>query len=68
MSGLSDLIGVYGSMHEPRVRCVRALGSIHSKGLNHQDCEVLLCTDKQSFDFASEVHVQKNDLGVCAFE
>ena len=65
MSGISDIVdtlgvwlGVDGSMHagEPPAGCVGAQTSscIHSMGLNHQDCEVLVCTGKQSLDVASD--------------
>ena len=42
------------------------LSSVDSKGLNYQDCEVLVRINKQSPDIASGVHVGKDDLDVGA--
>jgi len=40
--------------------------SVDSKGLNYQDCEVLVRIKKQSPDIADGVHVGKDDLDVGA--
>jgi len=37
------------------------LRSVDSKGLNYQDCEVLVRINKQSPDIAGGVHVGKDD-------
>jgi len=42
------------------------LSSVDSKGLNYQDCEVLVRINKQSPDIAGGVHVGKDDLDVGA--
>lgn len=42
------------------------LGSVTSKGLNCDDCEVLVRINKQSPDIAGGVHVGKSDLDVGA--
>jgi S-adenosylmethionine synthetase len=42
------------------------LSSTQSKGLNYQDCEVLVRINKQSPDIAGGVHVGKSDLDVGA--
>jgi len=42
------------------------LRSVDSKGLNYQDCEVLVRINKQSPDIAGGVHVGKDDLDVGA--
>ena len=42
------------------------LSSVRSKGLNWQDCEVLVRINKQSPDIAGGVHIGKSDLDVGA--
>merc|ERR1712065_61832 len=42
------------------------LSGVDSKGLNYQDCEVLVRINKQSPDIAGGVHVGKDDLDVGA--
>merc|ERR1712064_134355 len=42
------------------------LSSVDSKGLNYQNCEVLVRINKQSPDIAGGVHVGKDDLDVGA--
>ena len=42
------------------------LSSVDSKGLNYQDCEVLVRINKQSLDIAGGLHVGKDDLDVGA--
>jgi len=42
------------------------LGAVDSKGLNHQDCEVLVRINKQSPDIAGGVHVGKDEMDVGA--
>ena len=42
------------------------LSSVDIKGLNYQDCEVLVRINKQSPDIAGGVHVGKDDLDVGA--
>ena len=42
------------------------LSSVDSKGLNYQDCEVLVRVNKQSPDIAGGVHVGKDDFDVGA--
>merc|ERR1712064_250659 len=42
------------------------LSSVDSKGLNYQNCEVIVRINKQSPDIAGGVHVGKDDLDVGA--
>jgi S-adenosylmethionine synthetase len=42
------------------------LSSVDSKGINHQNCEVIVRINKQSPDIAGGVHVGKSDLDVGA--
>ena len=38
------------------------LSSVDSKGFNYQDCDVLVCINKQSPVIAGGVHVGKDDF------
>jgi S-adenosylmethionine synthetase len=42
------------------------LSAVNSKGLNYQDCEVLVRINKQSPDIAGGVHVDKSEMDVGA--
>ena len=46
--------------------CIDDLSSVDSKGLNYQDCEVLVRINKHSPDIAGGVHVDKDDFDVDA--